>query len=40
MLIPFFFLASDPRAPVRDYDEWLTKMSGKHGPGAYTPMYR
>ncbi|XP_040828526.1 DNA-dependent protein kinase catalytic subunit [Ochotona curzoniae] len=34
------FYTSDPRAPVRDYDEWLTKMSGKHGPGAYTPMYR
>ncbi|XP_042541900.1 DNA-dependent protein kinase catalytic subunit [Dipodomys spectabilis] len=31
---------SDPKAPVFEYKDWLTKMSGKRDVGAYIQMYR
>ncbi|XP_006204718.2 DNA-dependent protein kinase catalytic subunit isoform X2 [Vicugna pacos] len=30
---------NDPRAPAFEYRDWLTKVSGKHGPGAYPLVY-
>jgi hypothetical protein len=40
ILIPLFLLASDPKAPIRDYKDWLMKVSGKSDAGAYVLMYR
>ncbi|XP_017736835.1 PREDICTED: DNA-dependent protein kinase catalytic subunit isoform X2 [Rhinopithecus bieti] len=31
---------SDPKAPLCEYRDWLTKMSGKHDVGAYLLMYK
>lgn len=31
---------SDSKAPMCDYSEWLTKMSGKRGTGAYMLMFK
>ncbi|XP_074175096.1 DNA-dependent protein kinase catalytic subunit isoform X2 [Rhinolophus sinicus] len=31
---------SDPKAPPFEYRDWLTKMSGKYGVGAYMLMYK
>ncbi|XP_062044500.1 DNA-dependent protein kinase catalytic subunit isoform X2 [Lepus europaeus] len=31
---------SDSKAPMCDYNEWLTKMSGKRGAGAYMLMFK
>lgn len=31
---------SDPKAPARDYRDWLAKMSGTYDIGAYMLMYK
>lgn len=40
VLIPFFLLVSDPKAPPCEYRDWLTKMSGKYDVGAYMSMFK
>lgn len=40
VLILFFLLISDPKAPPCEYRDWLAKMSGKYDVGAYMSMFK
>lgn len=39
ILIPFSPFASDPKAPIHEYKDWLIKISKKSDIGAYVVMY-